>query len=270
MCIFTALGVFLCLREASFGSGTKSSIFRRAGAAVKSASKRYANGVKRLFICEMKDILPQYTRPDHASPHGTRKGSAMQATAGTTHPPPMPSIARRGEWSMGKIYDIYLMFMEASDRYLGRILAGFDSCSSKFSAVPPHFTIGMENEDIRSAMIRCFRSFFGDGRLIDQQPNLQGLLLRCLASMVHHSTSLLDIIDRNPGHCFQNIPILTDSNFLCRLKLLVSTKVSEVVPQVTGIPPHVKQFEKLDNLTKILQEDREQSRQCQKELILAV
>ena len=94
--------------------------------------------MKRLFEKEMKNILPQFIRPDHASPHGTRKGAAMEATAGSTCPPPMPSIARRGEWSMGKVYDIYLMFMEAGDRYLGRILAGYNSCNSDFRKHSKH------------------------------------------------------------------------------------------------------------------------------------
>jgi hypothetical protein len=29
--------------------------------------------------------------------HGLRKGSATHATSGTTVPPPLPSVARRGE-----------------------------------------------------------------------------------------------------------------------------------------------------------------------------
>ena len=218
----------------------------------------------------MKDVLPKYIRPDHASPHGTRKGSAMEATAGTTCPPPMPSIARRGEWSMGKIYDIYLMFMEAGDRYLGRILAGFNACKSEFSAIPPHFTVGMENEIIREGMHQCFKAFFGDGSLVEQQPNLEGLLLRCLASMVHHSASFLEVIKEHPGHCFMNIPILNDEVLLNQLKELVVTKESKMIPQATGIPPHVKQFEKLDEIIKLQLEDREKTRNLQKELIQAV
>lgn len=119
-------------------------------------------------------------------------------------------------------------------------------------------------------MNQCFKSFFGDGSLIDQRPNLQGLLLRCLASMVHHSGSLIEIINRNPGHCFQNIPILNDPNLLDSLKALVCTKESSLIPQPTGIPPHVKQFQKLDTIIKIQIEDREHTKKWQEELIVAV
>jgi hypothetical protein len=38
---------------------------------------------------------------------GVRKGSATQASAGTTCPPPVSLIAARGEWSMGKVLDVY-------------------------------------------------------------------------------------------------------------------------------------------------------------------
>jgi hypothetical protein len=58
--------------------------------------------------------------------YGIRKGSATLAASGTTYPPPIPSIARRGEWSMGSVLDVYWHFSEPGDHYLGRILAGLD------------------------------------------------------------------------------------------------------------------------------------------------
>jgi hypothetical protein len=39
----------------------------------------------------------------HMNAYGIQKGSATLATSGTTCPPPIPSIARRGEWSMGSV-----------------------------------------------------------------------------------------------------------------------------------------------------------------------
>ena len=54
----------------------------------------------------MGEKLEEYIRPGHANTHGTRKAVAVEATSGTTCPPPPSSVARRGEWSMGKIFDI--------------------------------------------------------------------------------------------------------------------------------------------------------------------
>lgn len=44
---------------------------------------------------------------------GLRKGAATHATvcmSGTTAPPSIPSVARRGEWSFGSVLDVYWHF----------------------------------------------------------------------------------------------------------------------------------------------------------------
>ena len=119
------------------------------------------------------------------STHGTRKGAAVEATSGTTCPPPPSSVARRGEWSLGKVFDIYWLFAESGDQYCGRILAGLDPHSPSFETLPPHFTAGMENNSINDAMQRCFPSILKK-HSTETQTNMTGILLRCLASIVHH------------------------------------------------------------------------------------
>jgi hypothetical protein len=39
-------------------------------------------------------------------------------------PPPVSSIAARGEWSLGRVLDLYWHFAEPGDTFLGCILAG--------------------------------------------------------------------------------------------------------------------------------------------------
>jgi len=117
--------------------------------------------------------------------HGLRKGSATHATSGTTVPPPLPSVARRGEWSQGNIFDIYFLFAEPGDKYLGRCLAGLPPNAVDFAALPPHFIYGMENEDVKQALQIRF------GCIIDlyeerQSGGIVGVLLYFLASVVYH------------------------------------------------------------------------------------
>ena len=92
----------------------------------------------------------------HAASHGTRKGAAVHCTSGTTCPPPMTSVARRGEWSLGKIYEIYWLWAESGDQYCGRILVGYDPMSTDFDSIPPHFIEGLENEFVKQAMERTY------------------------------------------------------------------------------------------------------------------
>jgi hypothetical protein len=42
--------------------------------------------------------------------HGIRKGAATTASSATTCPPPVSSIAARGEWSLGGVLDLYWHF----------------------------------------------------------------------------------------------------------------------------------------------------------------
>eukprot|EP00978_Attheya_sp_CCMP212_P034978 scaffold149828_cov60-Attheya_sp.AAC.3 len=67
-----------------------------------------------------------YIRGGHCNPHGIRKGSGTFALSGTTCPALISSVAQRGDWSLGKVVDIYWHFSEAGDSFLGRTLAGMD------------------------------------------------------------------------------------------------------------------------------------------------
>ena len=217
----------------------------------------------------MQGILEEHIRPGHANAHGTRKGSAVEATSGTTCPPPPSSVARRGEWSMGKIFDIYWLFAQAGDQYLGRILAGLDPNTPEFATLPPHFKEGIENENIVYGMKRCFPSIM---TLNDEETrkNMTGLLMRCLASIVWHSEVLLKVIAENPGHPFYLIPVLNETNLLCALRPLVTTDPTRNMSTPTGIPPHCKMMVDLKALMEMLTLQRKDHMDMKQDLIMAV
>jgi hypothetical protein len=115
-----------------------------------AAFQRYCGQLSELF----KGNNDNLQGSDHANSHGIRKGSATKVTSGTTLPPPTSSIAAQGEWSLGRILDIYWYEAEPGDHYLGRCLAGLDPNSEDFTILSPHFTVGnhMENVRIREAV----------------------------------------------------------------------------------------------------------------------
>ena len=86
-----------------------------------------------------KEEVSNHIRIEHMNAYGLRKGSATLAVSGTTSPPPVTSIARRREWSMGKVLDVYWHFSEPGDHYLGRILAGMDPKKASFGDLPPYW-----------------------------------------------------------------------------------------------------------------------------------
>jgi hypothetical protein len=68
----------------------------------------------------MKPSLARFfLRLSHFHAHGIRKGSRTHASSVTTVPPAFTSVAAQGEWSKGKILDIYFQFALGGDYYLG-------------------------------------------------------------------------------------------------------------------------------------------------------
>ena len=268
ICPFTALGCYLCLMDEVFADGENTRIFLGRGAKVGSASHKYCVGLMKLFD-DIATTVYEFIRPGHANAHGTRKGAAVASTSGTTCPPPPSSVARRGEWSLGKVFDIYWLYAESGDQYCGRILSGLDPHSSSFGTLPPHFTVGMENEYVKDAMHRCFPNIF-QKHGTETQNNMIGVLLRCLASITFHSSSILSTIKDCPGHPLLQIPILNEPDLIANIFPLVTTKSSNIIRAPTGIPPHVKLITNLTDLLHMFQEERQHRRELQDNLCTAV
>ena len=117
-------------------------------------------------------------------------------------PPPIPSVARRGEWSMGKVLDVYWHCAEPGDSYLGRVLAGLNPLSPDFNALPPHFDIEspFEDEDIAEALELMYGPILLNWRNTPQNPS--GLLLRLLASVVYNFDWIQSIARASTGYPF--------------------------------------------------------------------
>ena len=77
-------------------------------------------------------VIPDPDRPAEEGSRvcSNRNGAAVHVSMSFTDPPPTPSILIRGNWSMGRVLDIYWKFGDAGDCYAGRILAGL-SCDSE-------------------------------------------------------------------------------------------------------------------------------------------
>ena len=186
VCFFTSLGCYLAVNDETY---TKDTIFLSSQTKETSASQKYCRKLAK-FLKNMVSTVREFIRPDHANAHGIRKGSATKATSGSTCPPPPASVAHRGEWSLGQIFDIYFLYAESGDQYLGRILAGLDPNSMIFAILPPHFVEGMENSFIKKGMNMTFRNILQLEENGVLGTNMTGILLRCLASIVYHQEYL--------------------------------------------------------------------------------
>ena len=118
-------------------------------------------------------------------------------------------------------------------------------------------------------MHRCYPNIFGKYST-ETQNNMIGVLLRCLASITFHSSSIISAIKDCPGNPLLQIPILNESHLLANLLPLVTTKSSNMISASTGIPPHVKLITNLKDLLDLFQEERLHRQELQGNLCTAV
>ncbi len=103
-CVFTALGCYLSINAESLEKNER--LFVAPGSKYRTAAQTFARHVHEMGICHA-DTIKNYVRLSHFNIHGVCKGSGTHAASATTCPPLFTSIACCGEWSMGKILDIY-------------------------------------------------------------------------------------------------------------------------------------------------------------------
>lgn len=258
VCIFLAIGCYLSIFQNRFKRASDK-LFHSTGKD-GSASNSFSKALKNIINSGRKNetkqneererIVREHCRDGHFHPHGIRKGSGTHVTTCTMDPPPIPSVLMRGEWSLGKVLDVYWKFSMIGDTYLGRCLAGFNPDQPGFGMLPPHFSEGTENKYVMEGMRLCF------GGIIDsfEGSGIEGCLLLFLASIVYHAdTFLLPQIANNPSHPFMSIPILSKPEILKQLQKLVTLEPSGDVKQATGVPRHAQLMDELREVYQILQ-----------------
>ena len=179
LCYFTGLGIHIALWKETM-KGTKR-LFLSEDANKGTASKAYVEQLQSV-VSRHKEELETHMALSRFNPYGLWKGAATYATSGTLNAPSVPAIARQGEWSVGTVLDCYWHYSQTGDQYLGRVLTGLDPTGSVFDCIPPHFNLDnpMANSHVERAMKITYREF------LDEHPDFTRILLRCLASIVHH------------------------------------------------------------------------------------
>ena len=106
---------------------------------------------------------------------------------------------------------MYWHFAPIGDHYLGRILAGLKPNEAGFATLSPHFNIinPLENADVQQAMQMLYQPIMTEYKQQSNDPT--AILLRCLACIVYHADSLVEVMVENLGHDFSKLSILHDT-----------------------------------------------------------
>jgi hypothetical protein len=251
MCWWTGMGIYCSVFAVDLEQHER--LFLRPGVKDGTAAVKYCEQLFGIVGNHEEEIMVLVGQ-DHLHLYGLCKGAGTHAISGTTaSPSSLPSIARRGEWSLGAVLDVYWHFASIGDHYLGRILAGLDPNTPDFGTLPPHWTNSnpLENDLIKKAMVMLYGPILVAYEGKPENP--AGLLLRCLSSLVFHADALLEVMVKFPGHDFTKISIFHDGELLDGLKKLVTTDPTPVVMTVaTGIPPHVGTAQQLAKLLNVM------------------
>ena len=242
LCLFTALGCYLSIHSDKLAD--TETLFLVPGSKLRTAAQNFSRQMKAMAERAI-DTVKQFVRWSHFTIHGFRKGSGTHAASATTCPPLFTSIAARGEWSMGKVLDIYFQFAQGGDHYLGQLLSLKDPNSVDFNTPCPHWK-DPNATIIQEAIELTFGKVYTEHVNTNHDPS--SVLSILLASMVHHSSWILGIMEKYPNHPFGKIPLL-NSDLLHVLKSEhITMELNEHVPIITGVPPHVNQLREIINV----------------------
>ena len=252
LCYFLALACWISLNAERLEATEH--LFIIAGSQFGSASQRYCTQLAEL-VAKHFETAKHHLRVSHFNAHGIRKGSGTHASSATTAPPSFVAVAACGEWSIGKILDVYFKFAMAGDQYLGRLLALLNPEKPDFAILPPHWK-DPTHPSIQKGIKVAFRNVLLEHGQSSHDPT--GLLSLLLASMVHHSEWMLKICAQYPDHPFHSIALLSDSELLAELKNEhLTMEPNSHVPSATGVPPHVVHTRALNDVHAVCIETRD-------------
>ncbi len=165
-----------------------------------------------------------------------RKGAATYACSGSTAAPHISAVSNRAGWKQPGAQDTYLVYADAGDQYVGRVVSGLPQYSHDFALLPPFFK-DTSDPLIVEALDVCFPSH--RGRIEDN------VLVFCLASIVYHQHWLREHI--GAAHPVFRTPLFLHESLLVQLGAKVKCRLPKAKDAFcsTGIPPHIDHLSKL-------------------------
>ena len=191
---------------------------------------------KMLREHEAEVINMGYTSLSELGTHSIRKG-ATKWLSGQPGAPSAMAICIRGGWSLGGVKDVYMTYEAEGDHFCGRMLAMLPLLRPTFASAPPEFMYeSVSLGEVIQAVSLAFPTFDANGPL-------SSVLVRCLASLVHHKDKILQLPITH--HCRQAVHLFHDAETLDTLasdvKVLHPWDKLEAdrMSFGSGIPPHV-------------------------------
>ena len=124
------------------------------------------------------------------------------------------------------------------------MLVGLDPSLPDFCVMPPHFTVGLDNDKVREGLKLIFRKILSYLDVSDQV-NVMGILLLSLAFIIYHRKKLYKFYCKIPNHPILALQILQYQELTSKLSKLITTEKLSKIPALTGIPPPIHTLKSL-------------------------
>ena len=131
------------------------------------------------------------------------------------------------------------------DQCLRRVKAGLDPHQTTFGDLPPHFKVGMDNEDILDFIYLLYGPII---RKRKKKLKITLYLLLFATSLVYHSGTFAEIMLQKPNHCFQGSQCSLIGCYLEQKKKLATKDLTLNLHEATGIPPHIQMMETIKEI----------------------
>ncbi len=233
ICPILALSVYLILGEflpndtKLFGGGNQYSHF--------------STGFKKWMTRILVLLVQWVASAAEFGTHSFRKGAATFSCSGSSAGAHISAVSNRCGWKQPGVQDTYLIFADAGDQVVGRIVAGLPLDSVNFSILPPFFT-HPDSELVKRAIGLCFPSLKGKMAV--------RVLTFCLASLVYHREWLRATVPASSP--LWNTALFRDVKLLNGLAAMVECRLPKATDDIraTGLPPHIAQLGMLDGVRK--------------------
>jgi len=213
----------------------------------KDQEHRFSRLLTRLLDVHEGDLQTFGYARNEIGTHSIRKGAVSYLSA-TPGGPQAASVCVHAGWTMGKVRDIYMHYVESGDQFVGRCLAVLPLMSSEFACSPPYFLNTATIED--NNWIEAVRvTQFPMASHIPQY----GLLTRmCLATLLHHRGWITENFSENHIVHFCSTALRRDdvSRRLSENALVVVTYPwnDKASHSYSGVPPYVSVMQELSLL----------------------
>ena len=175
--------------------------------------------------------------------HSVRKGATNAGAQEGLVADTLVTTLIRGLWDIGDTLQRYFKANKAGDAMVARILAGHSPMSTSFRALPPHFvtTTASQERAIGEAVKNQFNT--NNPLMKKGTASQKNALKHCLASLVHHYSTLHETLDDH--HPLRETWIFTcEDNKFNALFAMLGPEFEEPVDGrftlTTGIPPVVQ------------------------------